>query len=70
MTPDRVRVGLCSDCRWARRVTSGRGALFFLCRRAETDAGYAKYPPLPRLVCAGYNPEPPPGSGDATTRNP
>jgi ADP-ribose pyrophosphatase len=54
---DAARVGLCWDCRWARRVTSGRGALFFLCRRAETDALYPKYPALPRWRCAGYEPE-------------
>jgi ADP-ribose pyrophosphatase len=51
------RVGLCWDCRWARRVTSGRGSVFFLCRRAEADSTYPKYPPLPRWRCAGYEPE-------------
>jgi ADP-ribose pyrophosphatase len=54
---DAARVGLCWDCRWARRVTSGRGALFFLCRRAEADPTYPKYPPLPRRRCAGHEPE-------------
>jgi hypothetical protein len=57
--PDRHRAGLCADCRWARRVTSARGSLFLLCRRAETDPAYPRYPPLPRLACAGYE-----GSGD------
>jgi hypothetical protein len=57
---DRVRVGLCWDCRWTRRLTSGRGSVFFLCRRAETEPAYPKYPPLPRLACAGYAPGPPP----------
>jgi ADP-ribose pyrophosphatase len=37
-------------------VTSGRGSTFFLCRRAEADATYPKYPPLPRRHCAGYEP--------------
>jgi ADP-ribose pyrophosphatase len=55
---DATPVGLCWDCRWARRVTSGRGALFFLCRRSEADPTYPKYPPLPRWRCAGYEPEP------------
>ncbi|MBI3458575.1 MAG: hypothetical protein HY002_22610 [Candidatus Rokubacteria bacterium] len=50
-------MGLCGDCQWARRVTSARGAVFFRCRRAETDPAYPKYPPLPRLRCAGYEPE-------------
>jgi hypothetical protein len=57
---DPRRVGLCWDCRWARRVTSGRGSTFFLCRRAETDPGYPRYPPLPRLACPGHEPERPP----------
>jgi hypothetical protein len=52
--PDRARAGLCADCRWARRVTSGRGSTFLLCRRAETDPAYAKYPALPRLACPGH----------------
>ncbi len=56
---ERARVGLCWDCRWARRVTSGRGSVFFLCRRAETDPAYPKYPALPRLRCAGHEPGPP-----------
>ncbi|HEV8308532.1 MAG TPA: hypothetical protein VGW35_12790 [Methylomirabilota bacterium] len=57
--PERARVGLCWDCRWARRVTSGRGSVFFLCRRAETDPAYPKYPGLPRLRCTGHEPGPP-----------
>jgi hypothetical protein len=54
---DRVRVGLCWECRWARRVTSGRGSVFFLCRRAEADPRYPKYPPLPVRRCPGYEAE-------------
>jgi hypothetical protein len=54
---ERRTVGLCADCRWARRVASGRGSLFFLCRRAETDPAYARYPRLPRLECPGYEPD-------------
>ncbi len=65
MAPDEPRAGprpapaagLCADCRWARRVTSGRGATFLLCRRSEADARYAKYPVLPRRECAGYEAE-------------
>ncbi len=52
---DRVRAGLCADCRWARRVPSARGSVFFLCRRAETDPAYPRYPRLPRLSCPGYD---------------
>jgi hypothetical protein len=53
------RVGLCQSCRWMRRVTTSRGSVFYLCRRAETDARYSRYPALPRLACAGYEPGPP-----------
>jgi hypothetical protein len=51
---DRARAGLCADCRWARRVPNARGSVFFLCRRAETDSSYSRYPRLPRLACAGH----------------
>ena len=54
---DRARIGLCWECRWTRRVTSGRGSVFFLCRRAETDPAYSKYPPLPVWRCPGYERE-------------
>jgi hypothetical protein len=56
---DRARVGLCWDCRSARRVTSGRGSVFFLCHRSATDPAYLRYPPLPRRDCPGYAPAPP-----------
>jgi hypothetical protein len=49
-------VGLCRDCRWTRRVTGPRGAEFVLCRRAEVDPAFARYPRLPRLVCPGHEP--------------
>lgn len=54
---EQARVGLCWDCRWVRRVESGRGSVFYLCRRAETDAAYPRYPPLPRLSCQGHERE-------------
>jgi hypothetical protein len=54
--------GLCGDCRWARRVESGRGSVFLLCRRAEGDPAYRRYPPLPRLACPGHEPAGP-GAG-------
>ena len=58
MTDDGQRMtenaGLCATCRWARIVTNRRGSTFFRCRRAETDARFPRYPPLPVLRCAGY----------------
>ena len=48
--------GLCDLCRHARRITSGRGSEFTLCERSQTDPGFPRYPRLPVLVCAGYEP--------------
>jgi len=47
-------VGLCADCQHADRVHSARGSTFYLCRRAETDRAFARYPRLPVLRCPGY----------------
>jgi hypothetical protein len=47
-------IGLCASCRHARIVHSARGSHFYLCRLAETDPRFAKYPRLPVLRCAGY----------------
>jgi len=54
---DAERVGLCFACRYVRRVESGKGSVFFLCRRSETDPAYPRYPSLPVRRCAGYEPE-------------
>lgn len=47
-------VGLCFTCRWKRAVTNRRGSVFFRCARAETDARFVRYPPLPVRTCSGY----------------
>jgi hypothetical protein len=47
-------VGLCGTCRWVRIVTNRRASTFFRCARAETDARFPRYPPLPVLRCVGY----------------
>ena len=52
------RIGLCVSCVHARRVVSGRGSLFWLCRRSETDPTYPRYPALPVRSCPGYEPDP------------
>jgi hypothetical protein len=51
---ERRSVGLCSNCRFAKRIESGKGSRFFLCRRSESDPGYPRYPRLPILSCVGY----------------
>lgn len=48
-------VGLCAECRHARRVESAKGSVFWMCGRAQTDARYRKYPPLPVVRCAGHD---------------
>jgi hypothetical protein len=50
------RVGLCLTCAHARIVASSKGSSFYLCRKADTDARFAKYPALPVRECPGYEP--------------
>jgi len=52
----REDVGLCAACRHARRQTSARGSVFWRCLRAETDARFPRYPPLPVRACPGHEP--------------
>jgi hypothetical protein len=49
-------IGLCADCRHARVVQSARGSTFYRCHLADIDPRFAKYPRLPVLHCAGYEP--------------
>jgi ribosomal protein L36 len=51
-----VAQGLCEQCLHVRRVVSGKGSVFVLCERAKRDAAYPKYPRLPVLACAGFEP--------------
>jgi hypothetical protein len=48
------QVGLCSVCQMVQRVVSARGSTFYLCRRAEADERYSRYPPLPVTECTGF----------------
>jgi len=66
MTPNaRDAVGLCGECRHARRVESAKGSVFWLCARSAVDPRFAKYPRLPVLRCVGFEPmgAPPADSG-------
>lgn len=49
-------VGLCEQCRWMRKLQSDRGSTFYMCQRSATDPNFPKYPRLPVLRCAGYDP--------------
>jgi len=47
-------VGLCFTCRWMRATLTRRGSTFFRCTRADVDARFVRYPPLPVRSCPGY----------------
>lgn len=57
------QAGLCACCRHCRLVDSGR-SVFYLCGRSLTDPSFRKYPPLPVLVCRGFEEPPPEPSRD------
>lgn len=52
------KAGLCASCRHVKINRSDRGAVFYYCRKSETDRRFPKYPPLPLLHCGGYEPAP------------
>jgi len=54
----RTAPGLCADCRHSRQISSRRGSVFWLCRKSDDDPRFPKYPVLPVLACAGFEPEP------------
>lgn len=58
-------VGLCARCEHLKRVVSARGSVFYQCRLAATDPRFAKFPPLPVRVCAGFDPTAPGGVTNA-----
>lgn len=51
-----MQVGLCLVCEHTRLVQTPRGSTFHRCARAEVDPRYAKYPRLPVMQCAGFQP--------------
>jgi hypothetical protein len=57
--------GLCTACAHARRIASARGSTFWLCERSADDPRFAKYPRLPVVRCAGYEPNETHADGDA-----
>ena len=60
---------LCPTCVHVRRITSARGSVFLLCDRSRTDARFRRYPRLPVLRCAGYEPSPALGAEPPTTND-
>jgi hypothetical protein len=59
-------VGLCAACRFGHAQPGARGAVFWRCRRADHDARFRRYPPLPVRECAGFAPAS--GGGPASAR--
>ena len=54
--PPLPEVGLCSVCAQARRQDTARGAVFWRCAAADSDASLLRYPPLPVTRCPAYRP--------------
>ena len=52
--PPDPRAGLCPGCKHVRLTRNDRGSVFLLCGLAKQDARFPRYPPQPRLVCAGF----------------
>jgi len=50
-----AKPGLCADCVHREILTSPRST-FLRCGLAARDPRFPRYPPLPVLVCAGYEP--------------
>lgn len=47
-------VGLCLSCKNVKVIRNDRGSVFYLCRLAQIEEGFVKYPSLPVLNCRGY----------------
>jgi hypothetical protein len=62
---EEASVGLCARCKVASVQRSARGGRFWRCGRADTDAAYLRYPPLPVLRCPGFEEGGKLGSGGA-----
>jgi hypothetical protein len=52
--------GLCEHCVHRKSIRNDRGSVFLMCLRGLTDPSYPKYPRLPVLHCAGFQPVAPP----------
>lgn len=50
-----VPAGLCATCRHLRVLASKR-SVFVRCGLAATDPRFPRYPGLPVVACAGYEP--------------
>jgi hypothetical protein len=56
-SPAGVDAGLCDSCLHQRLIRNTRGSVFSLCERSRTEPErFGRYPRLPVLRCAGYEP--------------
>jgi hypothetical protein len=53
--PSPPEAGLCTSCVFAAVVRSSRSA-FLRCGLSDTDPAFPRYPRLPVLACAGFEP--------------
>jgi hypothetical protein len=51
-----IAAGLCAGCRHARVNQTRRGPSYLRCQLAGIDDAYPRYPRLPVLSCAGFQP--------------
>jgi hypothetical protein len=52
-----VNAGLCESCVHQKLISNTRGSVFSMClRHGGEPERFPKYPRLPVLVCAGYEP--------------
>jgi hypothetical protein len=61
---------LCETCGWVRAVVTPKGSRFLLCRQAQSDPAYPKYPPQPVIRCVGYVPQATGGAASTGSGNP
>lgn len=47
-------LSLCDTCSLMREIVTPKESRFLLCKRAEVDPTFAKYPSQPLLSCRGY----------------
>lgn len=45
---------VCEFCRHVKHVVSGTGSHFLMCRKAQDDKRFPKYPRQPVLQCTGF----------------
>jgi hypothetical protein len=53
-----LRAGLCAACLHAEKILSSRQTVFYRCGLSDVDPRFPRYPTLPVLGCAGYEPVP------------